>query len=114
MTKKHTLRHKRHLAIRSKVMGTAERPRVTVYRGLRHLYVQIIDDTAGKTLLGVTDKSLTTGGAGLVRAKALGEVVAKQAKAKNITRVVFDRSGFQYHGQVKALADALRASGLTI
>jgi large subunit ribosomal protein L18 len=114
MKKTHTLRLKRHTKIRSKVIGTSERPRLAVYRGLRHLYAQLIDDTAGKTLIGLSDKSLLGTGAGMQRAAALGEEIAKLAKEKGIKTVVFDRGGFRYHGQVKVLADTLRQSGIIV
>lgn len=113
MIKKHELRIKRHNRIRSAVSGTPERPRLSVYRGLRHITAQIIDDTTGKTLLGLSDKGIAKG-TGLERAAQLGAEIAKRAKEKNITAVVFDRGGFQYHGQVKALAEAMRESGMTI
>ncbi len=113
MLKTHLLRQKRHTSIRSKVSGTAERPRLSVYRGLRHLYVQLIDDTTGTTLAGLSSKNLSTKGTGTERAKALGAALAEKAKEKNITTLVFDRGGFRYHGQVKALADSLRDAGIT-
>ncbi len=113
MLKKHALRTKRHNKIRSRVMGTAERPRLSVYRGLQHLYVQFIDDTTGKTILGLSDKKLNAKG-GIERAKALGTEAATQAKAKKISAVNFDRGGFKYHGQIQALADAMREAGITI
>lgn len=113
MLKKHALRTKRHTKIRSRIMGTAERPRLSVYRGLQHLYVQFIDDTTGKTILGLSDKKLAAKG-GIARAQALGAEAAAQAKTKNITAVNFDRGGFKYHGQIKALADAMRDAGMTI
>ncbi len=114
MNTRELLRQKRHTSLRSKVEGTAERPRLSVYRGLRHIYVQLIDDTTGTTLLGLNDKALKVKGTGTERAQALGQEVAKQAQAKKIKHVVFDRGGFRYHGQVKALADALRDNGITI
>lgn len=114
MIKKHELRTKRHIRIRKTVMGTPERPRLSVYRGLRHITAQIIDDTTGQTLIGLTDKGLIEKGTGTDRAIALGKEIAKRAQEKNITTVVFDRGGFQYHGQVKALADSMREAGITI
>jgi len=111
----HHLRHKRHTKIRTKVTGTALRPRLSVYRGLRHLYVQIIDDSQGQTVLGLSDKPLATPGVtGIGRAQALAQEVAKQAKAKGISVVVFDRGGFRYHGQIKAFAEALREAGISV
>lgn len=114
MDKKQLLRIKRHTSIRSKVTGTANRPRLSVYRGLKHLYAQLIDDTTGKTLVGLSDKVLEVKGPGIERATALGKELAKRASDKGIKSVVFDRGGFRYHGQVKAFADALRESGITV
>lgn len=113
MNTKALLRTKRHTSLRHKVVGTAERPRLSVYRGLRHLYVQLIDDTTGKTIFGLSDKGLATGN-GIARAQALGAAVADKAKSAKVSAVVFDRGGFRYHGQVKALADAIRDAGITI
>src|SRR5690349_6350977 len=110
----HALRHKRHQRIRSRISGTPMRPRLSLYRSLRHLYAQIIDDTRGVTLLGLSDTSILPNGTGQERAVALAKEVAKQALDKKITTVVFDRSGFRYHGQIKAFADALRESGITV
>jgi large subunit ribosomal protein L18 len=112
MLKKHALRTKRHTKIRSRILGTIERPRLSVYRGLRHLYVQFIDDMTGTTILGASDKAFT--GTGIERAKQLGDELAMRAKAKKISAVSFDRGGFKYHGQIKALADAMRDGGVTI
>ncbi len=109
-------REHRHRRIRKKVAGWAERPRLDVYRSHKQLYVQIIDDIAGKTLLGRSTKDerlkhLKTGG-NLEAAKQLGKLVAEEALKQGITRVVFDRGGYQYHGRVKALAEAAREGGL--
>jgi large subunit ribosomal protein L18 len=100
--------------IRSKVVGTSERPRLAVFRSLKHIYAQVIDDTAGKTLASAStrDKDAATKGANAAAAKALGALIAKKAKDKGITRVVFDRGGYLYHGNIKALADAARENGL--
>lgn len=111
---KTNLRIKRHTALRTKIHGTPTRPRLSVYRGLRHLYVQLIDDTSGKTILGVSDKTAAPKGTGIERAQALAKAVAAAAKEKNITQVVFDRGGFHYHGQIKTLAETLREEGITI
>jgi len=111
-------REKRRKIIRKKISGTPERPRLSVYRSINNLYVQVIDDDAGKTLV-----SLSTGSpdlreklkksAGTVKgASALGAAVAESCKTKGITKVVFDRSGYLYHGRVKAVADAARKGGL--
>lgn len=114
MDKKQLLRVKRHTAIRSRILGTAERPRLSVYRGNRHLYVQLIDDSTGKTLVGINDKTVLAKGTGIERAKALGKALAQKANEQKIKTVVFDRGGFRYHGQVKALADTLREQGITL
>lgn len=114
MQRSHVLRTKRHQRIRTRIAGTATRPRLSLYRSLRHLNAQVIDDTQGVTLVGVSDKSVMPQGAGLERAVALAKEVAKQAKEKQITAVVFDRGGFRYHGQVKAFAEALREAGITV
>lgn len=116
-TNKKTLgREKRHRRIRKKIHGTAERPRVSVYRSLKHIYVQLIDDETNSTLLSVStlkkgskeDKSLNR----IDLAKELGVKLSAAAKEKKITRVVFDRSGYNYHGKIKVLADAAREGGL--
>jgi large subunit ribosomal protein L18 len=107
----------RHLRIRRAVRGTAVRPRLAVFRSLNHIYAQLIDDTAGRTLVAVDSRSpefrqkLNAGG-NVAAAKVVGELVAQRAKAGGITTVVFDRGGYQYHGRVKALAEAARAAGL--
>jgi large subunit ribosomal protein L18 len=103
--------------VRKKVNGTPERPRLSVHRTLAHLYVQVIDDLAGKTLVSActTEKEfIGKNGYGGNRkaAGAIGQLIAERAKAKGVTKVVFDRGGFQYHGRVKAVADAARKAGL--
>ncbi|NLY56032.1 MAG: 50S ribosomal protein L18 [Firmicutes bacterium] len=110
-------RQKRQLRVRKKVFGTAERPRLSVFRSLNHIYAQIIDDTTGNTLVAAStlDKELKGQlkyGGNIEAAKAVGKLVAEKAKAKGITRVVFDRGGNLYHGRVKALADSAREGGL--
>jgi large subunit ribosomal protein L18 len=108
----------RHLRIRRVVRGTSDRPRLAVYRSLNHIYAQLIDDTAGRTMVAVDSRSpdfqqrLKAGG-NVAAAKVVGELVAQKAKAGGITQVVFDRGGYQYHGRVKALAEAARAAGLS-
>jgi len=109
------LRRRRHLRVRQKVAGTAERPRLVVFRSLRHIYAQLVNDDLGVTLLGVGDGSegVQTEGAGKVsRGKAVGKRLAEKAKAAGITRVVFDRAGYRYHGRVQAVADGAREGGL--
>lgn len=100
--------------IRSKVQGTSERPRLAVFRSLKHIYAQVIDDASGKTLASASsrDKDAGTKGANQAAAKAVGALIAKKAKDKGIKRVVFDRGGYLYHGNIKALADAARENGL--
>lgn len=99
----------RKLRIRAKVSGTQVRPRLSVFRSHRALYVQLIDDEAGTTLFSVKESGTT-----IAKAKTLGTRVAEIAKSKGISSVVFDRSGFRYHGAIKALADTAREGGLTI
>jgi large subunit ribosomal protein L18 len=105
-----------HDRIRKKMQGTAERPRLNVYRSLNHIYVQVIDDLHGQTLVSASTaegkkEDRRTGG-NVAAAKAIGKVIAERAKAKGVTKVVFDRGGYIYHGRVKALADAAREAGL--
>ena len=100
--------------IRGKVTGTAERPRLAVFRSLKHIYAQVIDDASGRTIVSVSskDKETSAKGSNAAAAKAVGAAIAKKAKEKGVTRVVFDRGGYLYHGNVKALADAARENGL--
>jgi large subunit ribosomal protein L18 len=100
--------------IRRKVSGTAERPRLAVFRSLKSIYAQVIDDASGQTLASASslEKDAGTKGANAAAAKAVGALIAKKAKDKGITRVVFDRGGYTYHGKIKALADAARENGL--
>jgi large subunit ribosomal protein L18 len=105
-----------HDRIRRKLQGTAERPRLNVYRSLNHIYVQVIDDHAGKTLVSASSaegkKEERRTGGNVAAAKAVGKTIAERAKAKGVSKVVFDRGGYLYHGRVKALADAAREAGL--
>lgn len=107
---------KRHRRIRKKIEGNAECPRVSVYRSLKHLYVQLIDDISGKTLASISTKSKDFDAGKAVNniesAKKVGQLLSEKAKAQNISKVVFDRSGYRYHGRIKALADAAREGGL--
>jgi large subunit ribosomal protein L18 len=103
-------RARRHARVRAKVTGTAERPRLVVYRSLKHIQAQLVDDVARRTLLTVTDKDLT--GTKAARSAAVGKLVAEKAKAAGVARVVFDRGGYRYHGRVKAVADGAREGGL--
>ena len=111
---KNEIRSRVHQRIRRKLRGASERPRLAVFRSLAHIYAQIIDDTQGKTIVSASsvEKSNRTNGGNLAAAKAIGTAVAERAKQQGITRVVFDRGGYQYHGRIKALADAARAAGL--
>jgi large subunit ribosomal protein L18 len=103
-------RKRRHRRVRARVIGTPERPRLVVYRSLKHIYAQLVDDSVQRTLLTVTDQALT--GKKSERSVAVGKLVAEKAKAAGITRVVFDRAGYQFHGRVKAVADGAREGGL--
>lgn len=110
-------RQKRHRRVRVQVRGTTERPRLNVFRSLRHIYAQIVDDTVGQTLVsaGTMDESLR-GELGKLKkteqAKLVGETLAKRALEKGVKQVVFDRGGYKYHGRVKALAEGARSAGL--
>lgn len=109
---KNSLRQKRHLRIRKTLVGTPERPRLSVYRSNKALYVQLVDDVNGNTLVSARSQELNLKGNNLVTAEKLGELIAKKAIDANITEVVFDRGGYLYHGRVKALADSARKAGL--
>jgi large subunit ribosomal protein L18 len=105
-----------HDRIRKKMQGSAERPRLNVYRSLNHIYVQVIDDLNGTTLVSASTaegkkEDRKTGG-NVASAKEIGKAIAERAKAKGVTQVVFDRGGYIYHGRVKALAEAAREAGL--
>ena len=114
-TSKNEIRERIHTRIRKKLKGTTERPRLAIYRSVAHIYAQVIDDAKGVTIVAANsnEKSgdLKTGG-NVEAAKAIGKRVAERAKEKGVTRVVFDRGGYIYHGRVKALADAAREAGL--
>lgn len=100
--------------IRRKVTGTTERPRLAIFKSLKHIYAQVIDDANGRTLIAASTRDSDAGakGANAAAAKAVGSLIARRAKEKGISRVVFDRGGYLYHGNVKALADAARENGL--
>ena len=111
------MRQKKHKRIRNKIVGTAERPRLSVFRSLTNIFVQIIDDSTGTTIASAStnDKELRAGiayGGNVEAAKKVGSTIAKRALEKGVTEVVFDRSGYVYTGRVKALADAAREAGL--
>lgn len=112
---KNVVRKKRHARIRAKLAGTAERPRLNVFRSNKHIYAQLIDDTKGVTLLSAStlDKEFNLESTGNIEAaQKVGELIAKRALEKGYKAVVFDRGGYLYHGRVKALADAARENGL--
>ena len=107
-------RIKRHLRVRKNISGTAERPRLNVFRSLNNIYAQIIDDTKGVTLCAASsmDKGFEGNGSNVEGAKKVGNMIAEKAKAAGITTVVFDRGGYVYHGRVAALAEGAREGGL--
>ena len=110
-------RERRKLRIRRKISGTPAQPRLTVFRSSKHIYAQVVDDVAGKTLAHASTLTKTVkGGLGestkTDAAKAVGHAIADQLKAKGISKIVFDRNGYLYHGRVKALAEAAREAGL--
>lgn len=105
-------RQKRHNRIRAKITGTKESPRLVVYKSLSNNYAQLIDDTAGKTVVSASDIKDKSKGTKAEKAKKVGLEIAKLAKEKNISKCVFDRNGFKYHGRVKAIAEGAREGGL--
>lgn len=114
MKSRNEQRERRHRRVRQKVFGTPERPRLCVYKSVKHLYAQVIDDVAGRTLCAAStlEKSLKLRGSTIKSAQVLGKVIAERAQQQGITAVVFDRGGYPYHGVVKALAEASRKAGL--
>ncbi len=111
MSKKIDLRQKRRQHVRKMVSGTAEKPRLAVFRSNVHIYAQLIDDINGNTLVSVSDKGID-GGNKVEVARETGKAIAKLALAKKISNVVFDRAGYKFHGRVKALAEGAREGGL--
>ena len=111
---KNAARLRRHRRVRGKISGTAERPRLAVFRSAKHIYAQIIDDVAGCTLVSASslDKDFEGNGGNAEGAKAVGKALAAKAADKGITEVVYDRGGFVYHGRVQALAEGAREGGL--
>jgi large subunit ribosomal protein L18 len=108
-------RYRRHLRVRKKVSGTGDRPRLVVFRSIKHIYAQLVDDGRGATILSVGDGSeglVLVGKGKVAKAKAAGMLLASKAKAAGITKVVFDRAGYRYHGRVQAVADGAREGGL--
>jgi len=112
---RHDVRTAVHNRIRSKIHGSAERPRLAVFRSLNHIYAQVIDDSTGSTLVSAatTESSLRgRSGGNIAAAKEIGKLIAERAKEKGIGKVVFDRGGYIYHGRIKGLAEAAREAGL--
>ncbi len=107
-------RTRRHIRGRAKIAGTAERPRVTVFKSNVHVYVQAIDDATGKTIAAVNDAKLKKAGTKTEHAAEAGKKLAGLLKEKGVAVVVFDKAGFKYHGRIKAVAEALRAEGITV
>jgi large subunit ribosomal protein L18 len=110
-------RQRVHARVRTKVSGTAERPRLCIYRSVAHIYAQVIDDRGGRTIASASslDKEMKKnlkGGGNVASAKTVGKTIAERARAAGVVKVVFDRGGYKYHGRVKALADAAREAGL--
>ena len=104
------LRYRRHLRVRKRVNGTSERPRLVVFRSLKHIYAQLVDDTTSRTLATVSSHKLT--GKKSDKSTEVGKLIAQKAKDAGFSSVVFDRSGYRYHGRVKAVADGAREGGL--
>lgn len=112
---KNDVRVRIHSRIRQRVSGTEARPRLAVFRSVKHIYVQVIDDRKGHTVAAASSNEKTAGvktGGNVAGAKEIGRLIAERAKSKGVTKVVFDRGGYLYHGRVKALADAAREAGL--
>ncbi len=111
--RRNAIRQRIHKRIREKLAGTAERPRLNVYRSLNHIYAQVVDDQKGETLVSASSLGLKLkSGGNVAAAKEIGKALAEKAASKGIKQVVFDRGGYLYHGRVKALADAAREAGL--
>lgn len=116
-SRKVLMRERRHRRLRKHIIGTSERPRLCVYRSLKHMYAQVVDDSQGQTLAAASSldpelRDEISYGGNVDTAKAVGKLVAQRALEKGITKVVFDRGGNKYHGRVKALAEAAREGGL--
>jgi large subunit ribosomal protein L18 len=114
---RNTLRIRRHARVRKRINGSSSRPRLSVFRSLHHIYVQLIDDATGNTLAAAStrEKNISEGLEslrGVGAAEKVGAAIAQRAKDKGITEVIFDRGGYKYHGRIKALADAARGAGL--
>ncbi len=109
---KYKLRERRKIRIKSKLHGTAEKPRLIVFRSLIHTYAQLIDDDSGKIIIGTSDIKSKVKGTKVEKAKNIGLELAKLAKDKKVSSVIFDRNGYKYHGRVKAIAEGAREGGL--
>jgi len=105
------LRYRRHLRVRKRVSGTAERPRLVVFRSLKHIYAQLVDDTTSRTIATVSDLNIEQGKKS-EKSTEVGKLIAQKAKDAGYSSVVFDRAGYKYHGRVKAVADGAREGGL--
>lgn len=114
MTIKRVRRTRRKQGIRKEIFGMPDRPRLSVFRSLNHVYAQVIDDLTGKTIVSAStrDKGFSTDGGKTAEATAVGKALATRAKEKGVSKVVFDRNGYLYHGRIKALADGAREGGL--
>ncbi len=112
MLKRQEKRKKRHKKIRSKVFGTAKRPRLCVFKSAKHIYSQLIDDEKGKTIVSLSDKGIKKSKSKVDAAKEVGKLLAKKGLEKKIEKVVFDRGGYLYHGRIKSLAEGAREGGL--
>ena len=112
--RKVTQRRRIRRRIRSKVSGTPERPRLSVFRSNKHIYAQLVDDLAGTTLAAASTREGGVGSSGVEASKAVGQRIAERAKEAGVERAVFDRGGYRYHGNVKALAEGARDAGLTL
>ncbi len=107
-------RERRHSRVREKIRGSAARPRLAVFRSLTHIYAQLVDDDAGRTLAAASSKEAKDKSKRIDSAKSVGTLLADRAKQKGVTEVVFDRGGYRYHGRVKALADGVREAGVKL
>jgi large subunit ribosomal protein L18 len=112
--RKRAARVRRHVRVRKRISGATERPRLAVYRSNRHIYAQLVDDGAARTLAAASDREVDHDGDKTARAKAVGQLLARRAKEAGIQRAVFDRGGRLFHGRVAALAEGAREEGLTI
>lgn len=113
-TSRNNLRLKRKKRVRAKIFGTAKRPRLCVFRSLKEIYIQVIDDAKGKTLVSTRLSEVKKAKYNVEGAKELGKLIARKCKAAKITGAVFDRGGYKYHGKVKALAEGAREGGLKL